>query len=133
MIGVSNEQRFSWCADLAGERVCRSKRTQTTFFEKGESLVGFITNESRCGMQVSLRVPPKTSTCLKSQAEKTGETKTALILGTTTYLCGFAKGVCQAVDILADLGETFFLPSIVIGELSCGPIWDARSMSRQDG
>lgn len=31
-------------------------------------------------MQISLRVPPKTSAFLKSLAEKTGKTKTALII-----------------------------------------------------
>lgn len=42
-----------------------------------------------------------------------------LVLDTNIY-CDFAEGISQTVDILADIGETLFLPSIVIGELSYG-------------
>jgi tRNA(fMet)-specific endonuclease VapC len=42
-----------------------------------------------------------------------------LVLDTNIY-CDFAEGTSQTVDILADLGKTLFLPSIVIGELSYG-------------
>jgi tRNA(fMet)-specific endonuclease VapC len=42
-----------------------------------------------------------------------------LFIDTNIY-CNFAEGVPQTVDILADLGQQLYLPSIIIGELSYG-------------
>jgi predicted nucleic acid-binding protein len=42
-----------------------------------------------------------------------------LVLDTNIY-CDFAEGLPNIVDFLATHGEDIFLPSIVIGELTCG-------------
>lgn len=42
-----------------------------------------------------------------------------LVLDTNIY-CDFAEGVAQTADLLATLGESLYLPAIVIGELSYG-------------
>ena len=52
-------------------------------------------------MQVSLRVPPKTSARLKSLAEKTGKTKTALILEALDEKYAFRKNRSQLIRELA--------------------------------
>lgn len=52
-------------------------------------------------MQVSLRVPPKTSERLKSLAHDTGKTKTALILEALTEKYGPQKKRSQIVRDLA--------------------------------
>ncbi|EPR34255.1 MULTISPECIES: type II toxin-antitoxin system VapC family toxin [Desulfococcus] len=42
-----------------------------------------------------------------------------LVLDTNIY-CDFAEGVPQTVDIMAELGESIYLPAVVIGELFYG-------------
>lgn len=42
-----------------------------------------------------------------------------LVIDTNIY-CDFAEGIPQTVDILADMGQYLYLPSVVIGELSYG-------------
>lgn len=42
-----------------------------------------------------------------------------LVIDTNIY-CDFAEGVSQTVDILATLGQSLYLPAIVMGELSYG-------------
>lgn len=42
-----------------------------------------------------------------------------LVLDTNIY-CDYAEGVAQTVDIMADLGESLYLPAVVIGELTYG-------------
>jgi len=42
-----------------------------------------------------------------------------LVIDTSIY-CDFAEGIPQTVDILADMGQHLYLPSVVIGELSYG-------------
>jgi tRNA(fMet)-specific endonuclease VapC len=42
-----------------------------------------------------------------------------LVLDTNIY-CDFASGVPQTVDVLATLGDTLYLPAVVIGELTYG-------------
>ena len=42
-----------------------------------------------------------------------------LVLDTNIY-CDFAEGITQTVDILAELGQFLYLPTIVLGELSYG-------------
>ena len=52
-------------------------------------------------MQVSLRVPPKTSARLKALAEKTGKTKTALIIEALDEKYALKKSRSQLVRELA--------------------------------
>lgn len=42
-----------------------------------------------------------------------------LVIDTNIY-CDFAEGVRVTVDMLATMGQTLYLPSVVIGELSYG-------------
>lgn len=42
-----------------------------------------------------------------------------LVIDTNIY-CDFAEGVKQTIDVMIELGEAFYLPSIVLGELSYG-------------
>ena len=42
-----------------------------------------------------------------------------LVIDTNIY-CDFAEGIPQTVDILANMGQHLYMPSIVIGELSYG-------------
>lgn len=42
-----------------------------------------------------------------------------LVIDTNIY-CDFAEGVSETVEILADLGQSLYLPTIVMGELSYG-------------
>lgn len=42
-----------------------------------------------------------------------------LVIDTSIY-CDFAEGVSETVEILADLGQSLYLPAIVMGELSYG-------------
>lgn len=42
-----------------------------------------------------------------------------LVIDTNIY-CDFAQGVSETVDILATLGQSLYLPAIVMGELSYG-------------
>ncbi|MBC2713436.1 MAG: type II toxin-antitoxin system VapC family toxin [Desulfosarcina sp.] len=53
-----------------------------------------------------------------------------LVLDTNIY-CDFAEGIAQTVDILADLGQTLFLPAIVIGELSYGFMKGSRRAANE--
>jgi predicted nucleic acid-binding protein len=42
-----------------------------------------------------------------------------LVLDTNIY-CDFAEGIATTLDIMAEFGDFFYLPSIVLGELSYG-------------
>ena len=42
-----------------------------------------------------------------------------LVLDTNVY-CDYAEGLPDVVDTMARFGESFFIPSIVLGELACG-------------
>jgi predicted nucleic acid-binding protein len=42
-----------------------------------------------------------------------------LVLDTNIY-CDYAEGIADAVEIMATSGESLFLPSVVLGELSFG-------------
>ena len=53
-----------------------------------------------------------------------------LVIDTNIY-CDFAEGVTQTVDILATLGQTLYLPTVVIGELSYGFMKGSRRTANE--
>jgi predicted nucleic acid-binding protein len=53
-----------------------------------------------------------------------------LVMDTNIY-CDFAEGVPQTVDILATLGESLYLPAIVVGELSYGFMKGSRRAANE--
>ena len=42
-----------------------------------------------------------------------------LVLDTNAY-CDYAEGIPAVVDAMARFGESIFIPSVVLGELTCG-------------
>lgn len=53
-----------------------------------------------------------------------------LVMDTNIY-CDFAAGVPQTVDTLATLGESLYLPAIVVGELSYGFMKGSRRAANE--
>ena len=53
-----------------------------------------------------------------------------LVIDTNIY-CDFAEGVTETVDILATLGQTLYLPTVVIGELSYGFMKGSRRTANE--
>lgn len=53
-----------------------------------------------------------------------------LVLDTNVY-CDFAAGVPRTVDIMATLGDSFYIPAIVIGELTYGFMKGARRVENE--
>jgi len=54
-----------------------------------------------------------------------------LVLDTNIY-SGYAEGVPEIVDFMATYGEHFYLPSIVVGELSFGFLKGTRPKFNED-